>query len=59
MMNVVEAVTLTPLGIASLKNQSVEDFLLNFVRVFHEKLNLVNALFHEPGSYGVNPFERH
>jgi hypothetical protein len=41
------------LGEAGRLNILSENFVLHFVRIFHEKLNLVNALFHDPGKNGI------
>ena len=37
------------LGPVRFLNKLPEDFVLHIMRIFHEKLDLVNPLFHDPG----------
>src|SRR5690606_7952128 len=47
-------VFLSPLGSLSGRDKALEPFFLHLMRILHEKLNLMNTLFHDPSEYRID-----
>jgi hypothetical protein len=51
--NLIKRIFLAELSEACGTQKPLKYFLLDLVRIFYEKLDLMNPLFHDPSEYGV------